>query len=401
MSVLLRICRRDGREVPALSVDASGRTVLYDLARGGGLYQPDQPTDPGSPMQPVAARQSDRLVESIGVNVHTGGAYASATAVADAVAYLGVRHVRIGRVGTGDTAQRALAMALVGRGVRLLGIADDYAAPTPDDRVQEILSQWGGGAAQDGIEALNEPQRFYGTPATWPATVSTNGPSSTDSAIGVAEARRQQQATFEAARAAAPTLPVLLTSMATKDKFSNPDVSPPVQGWYDRLGDVSTWVDVANLHIYPGGQTPLKGGAIARYLAELPTSAGAGRPTWITETGYHDFLATTSGHKATLPAAAATYLARMPFELAELVRRFYVYELLDEPSKADLEAHFGLFTDPTSPKPAAVALARVTALFSDPGAAFLPPPLPYTVTGGTDVRSALFARRDGTWLVAL
>jgi hypothetical protein len=66
------------------------------------------------------------------------------------------------------------------------------------------------------------------------------------------------------------------------------------------------------------------------------------------------------------------------------------------------ENNYGLVHSDFSPKPAFTAVQSLLHLLSDPGAAFTPGQLSYSLSGNTtDVQHLLFQKRDGTFYLAL
>ncbi len=160
--------------------------------------------------------------------------------------------------------------------------------------------------------------------------------------------------------------------------------------------------DVASLHIYPGGEPPER--ALADQIDQGQVAA-PNRPVDVTETGYHNALAATTGQPAVSEAAAAVYLPRALLSaFRDGARRTFIYELLDEkpdPGLLDPEKHFGLVRQDLSPKPAFFAVRNLlTAVRQSPGPAATPPPTPSISTRGPVDRLAL-SRADGSVVVAL
>src|SRR5262249_5141367 len=135
------------------------------------------------PIPELAAAPADTVVDSIGVNVHDVGPYTSFVSVGGALAYLGIRHARTGRVNVGSAGQRQVATTCANNGVGLIAIPDDFGNPTPTSRMNEALGQWGS-VIIEGWEGPNEPNNGINNPSAWPATISTNGPTSTDLTLG-------------------------------------------------------------------------------------------------------------------------------------------------------------------------------------------------------------------------
>ena len=100
----------------------------------------------------------------------------------------------------------------------------------------------------------------------------------------------------------------------------------------------------------------------------------------------------------------ATYIPRMYLEYFRRgVVKTFSYELLDEaPGAADRENTFGLLRNDLSPKPAFTALRNTIEILNDPGPAFTPETLDYSVEGKQDdLRQVLLQKRDGSFYLAL
>jgi hypothetical protein len=184
-----------------------------------------------------------------------------------------------------------------------------------------------------------------------------------------------------------------------------PVLAPSLISWQDyaELGDLRTALDAGNKHSYPGGDMPELN--VVQELADAARVSGD-RPVWVTESGYHNALATDSGHRPASEAAAATYLPRMFLEYFRRgVPRTYSYELIDlwpDPARRDLEANFGLLRNDYTEKPAFRRLANLIAVLSDPGPAHPVKPLDLTVAAGpSELRRLLLQKRDGSYDLVL
>jgi hypothetical protein len=87
------------------------------------------------------------------------------------------------------------------------------------------------------------------------------------------------------------------------------------------------------------------------------------------------------------------------------IARTFVYELLDEfedPDHEDREANFGLLRHDLTRKPAFLALRDTIDILEDPGPAFSPGSLDYSVVneGTATLRETLLQKRDGTFYLA-
>jgi hypothetical protein len=171
---------------------------------------------------------------------------------------------------------------------------------------------------------------------------------------------------------------------------------------YASLGDVSAFFDFANVHHYFGGRHPgtigwgTDGYGSITWGLDLVNRYASGRPIVATEAGYQDDMSLTDA----IPArVVGRYMPRVLLEQFRAgIVRTYLYELADFPRSGS----YGLLNADGSPKPAFTAVKGLLTLLSDPGPAFTPRDLGYTVTGGSpDVHHMAFGKRDGTYFLAL
>ncbi len=311
-------------------------------------------------------RPSAAFVDSIGVNTHLG--YTDTIyrrydeVIRPRLAELGIRHIRDGlRADRKDVVAKLNDLAG-------LGIRSDLLLP-PEQAVaiaKEVRK------SVETVEGPNEPDHGSG----WEA-----------------KARERQIALYRAIKGDAETarLPVLVSGMAnTRD-------SP------GRLGSLVEALDFGNTHSYPGGLPLTSGGwgiSLDRAFAEARKVCDP-KPLICTETGYHNRLE-EKGHPGVTEAAAAKYIPRLLLTYFDRgIVRTYLYEFADEkpdPEMRDMEQHFGLLRVDGTPKPAFVALQNWIARLRDPGPAFEPGAVAFTIEGDTrDVRHVLLGRRDGAF----
>lgn len=163
------------------------------------------------------------------------------------------------------------------------------------------------------------------------------------------------------------------------------------------MPDLTPCADGATIHPYPGGGLPMTN--VAGMQAFTATFVH-GKPSWITETGYHTNVNGTINHyqPGVSEAAAAKYVTR---EYLDYFRAGVVhsstYELIDERvSTTDDEQNFGLLRNDGSPKPAYTALQTLLRTVADPGAPFVPAAFGFATTGATStVRVVALAKRTG------
>jgi len=173
---------------------------------------------------------------------------------------------------------------------------------------------------------------------------------------------------------------------------------------FDPSPSLAGQADDANIHVYPGG-----GRAIGPAIANTERSAygaGASSPVVITETGYSTDPNAPNGVSQTVQAQQIINGLLEAYQ--DGVSTTYLYELLDEkpdPSNANPQMHYGLFTNSNTPKIAAVALHNLTTLLADTGtaaASFTTTPLAAAITtGNTADHSMTFEKSDGEYDIAI
>ncbi|MBJ7357704.1 fibronectin type III domain-containing protein [Nocardioides sp.] len=324
----------------------------------------------------VQARPADSLVDSFGVAIHTpylDTPYADTARVTQALTDLGVRHVRDNlnlSVPQSFAAMRQIASA----GIRfdlIMGRPGSW--QTPQKLVEAIAAELPTGVVES-LEGANE-YNLDEHAVDW-----------------VLELRTHQQQLWEAANANPVTadLPVLAPALGMRTGF-------------DQIADLGQYADYGNAHLYPGGRPPSWG---IDELTQLEAIVVPGKPVMYTESGYHNATNTTSGHRPTPEPVVGSYAPRLLLEhYLRGTARVYNYELLDEradPGLTDHEAAFGLLRHDFSPKPAYLALKNLLGLVADPGPAFSPGRLAYTVDGATsDLRQVLVQKRSGEFVLLL
>lgn len=177
--------------------------------------------------------------------------------------------------------------------------------------------------------------------------------------------------------------------------------------------DATAYQDTGNLHFYANGFMPeaspeYPGGELNEAVAAA-RAAAPGQPLVVTEAGYHTAPNARNGDGVLTGAsehAAAVYLPRMLLGLKnEDVARTYLFELRDHRDfgPADQESYFGLLRWDGTRRPAFGAMARLLGALEDPGPAHTPDPLAYELTddAGGEVRTRLFGRRDGSYVLAV
>jgi len=206
-----------------------------------------------------------------------------------------------------------------------------------------------------------------------------------------ANARGFQAAMYQRAKAIAPSVTVI--GLTTTSSWGAAYV-----------GDISAYMDAGTLHPYPSASVPMA--YLASTEAALAALNGAHKGWWVTETGYYTAPNATQNvyQPGVTEAAQGKYVPRLYLDYFNAgISHTSVYELIDEhTSQSDAEANYGMLRNDGSPKPAYTALKNMLGLLADPGAAFTPVNLNYTLTGTTGtIRQALFQKRDGRYYLVL
>lgn len=341
------------------------------------------------PVGGQAAQQADVFVSSIGINVHltylnTIYDQGFESIIKPRIEAAGIRYIRTGGDIHTPTSQNGWMSEVYGRVNELnaAGVKADLIMSPEDGGTNystvplSRLLQFVSPDAIDSFEGLNEMDY----PATYPNWV--------------AETRSFQQALFSAVRG---------NSQVSGVKV----VGPALSHWEtpaaaDEIGSVTSMANIANMHPYPGGQTPLT--HLATSITNLKAMNG-NMPYEATETGYHTDEIQANGFPGVSDLAASRYIPRLFLEywLAG-IQRTYAYELVDAIylSSSTIQAHFGLLNGDGSPKLAYTAMKNLIGILADPGASFTPGSLSYALSSlPTTVHRALFERRSGHYFLVL
>lgn len=188
-----------------------------------------------------------------------------------------------------------------------------------------------------------------------------------------------------------------------------PIVAPSLtsQTSFLQLGSLSASVDYANIHDYfvthnPGnagyGSTQPYGvyGSIG-FNVNLARVTSGSKPPLATESGYATGAAVNGvqiDYRTQL-----RYMTRLFFEQYNAgVLRTYTYDLVDGATPPD----YGLIDASLHPKPAYYGIKSIIGALSDPGPAFTPSRLLYTLTGvNSAVHHLLLQKRNGSFVLAL
>ncbi|MEO8105737.1 MAG: hypothetical protein ABI720_00325 [Actinomycetes bacterium] len=366
----------------ALIAGAGVAGLAFTLRRSGSDLEKATLASPVA--QQVVPVHSDLIYQSYGVCTHPNfntTVYADTGAWIDRLATLDVRYFR------GLYAEGLESVAQTVSEARSLGLGW-VATVTPPDWTQSTtalnsrLAHIRDNAADViiAIEGVNEPNNIRGggsPPADW-----------AEQTLDV------QKAIYEFVKTEMPSTQVIGPSLHA--------TVPTAYADHLRLGSlgVQNYFDYAGLHRYFGGRYP-------DYLVDERlgwiNEAYGDVPTWVTETGYTNAMATPDGH---LPVPEEVSAAYAPITVLEFFTRgcqSIRYELLDDPDpdNADIESSFGLWRTPSldsatwTEKPEADVMRTFLASLKDPGRPFTPEPVRLKVGAPANVRWLLTGTRTG------
>lgn len=329
---------------------------------------------------PVQAIPSDLAADLVGINTHlnyTDTVYYShyTDIIKPRLLELGVRHIRDNTSDDTTVKNRYIELARVG--IRLL-VPNQYGSK--QTWVKTMNSAVEGVSVVEAVEYSNE----------------------TDGWVPPGYATFQ-----EYLKAAMPTLyPQYKGDTQTA---SIPFLGPSFANVRDRpgqlltaLANASNYMDIGNVHDYPGGQYPEgpAGGGWGISMTESINRArlGSTKAVWATELGYRK-SPDDPGHRAVSETAAAKYFPRVFLShLKRSAPRVYIYQLVDNGQTDEL----GIINHDGTLRKQFTAIKNFIQTFKDAGAAFPPEKLDYTLTGDlTNVESMLFQKRDKTFLLVL
>jgi hypothetical protein len=325
---------------------------------------------------PEPAKAADSFVDSIGVNTHT---YYSDTAyysrfdlVKQRLAELGVRHIRENlEPERPDQYQRLNELAASGVKSTLILGDPENGAEGLEELVSILKTELRGSV--DAVEGPNEFDARGG--ADWAPRLSD-----------------YQQRLYDAVKSdpSLAGLPVIGPSIVQRRN-------------QESLGDISSHLDYGNIHSYPDGNAPESN--LGSWLERAALNSGS-KPVIATETGYHTALNSTGEQNPVSEEAMATYMPRLFLEYFRSgVARTFSYELLDQkpdPGNSEAESNFGLLHNDFSATPAFNALRNTIGILADPGPAFTPGTLDYSLSGDrSNLRQLLLQKRDGSFYLVL
>jgi len=326
---------------------------------------------------PQTARPADAFVESIGICTHLGydkGPYGRIEdVIKPRLAELGIRHLREGFVGASEGGDANLTRKI--NDFAALGYRFTLSMRQPMEKVTGYLK--GVGQALDAVEGPNETDLSQ-------FKFSYKGLKFPEATRAYQEDLYQLVKGFPDPKVSA--LPVIQASM----------------GWggnAKKLGDLSMFADCGNTHAYTEAGDA-HGSALGAWHLPHARIVTPGKPLWSTETGQSVNAVNAAVQAKVVPRIVAEHFRR------GLVRT-YLYELIDaENSGGTAHGGFGLLDYEGTPRPSFHAIKNVLSLLKDPGAAFTPAALDYTLTGADaggfkNVQSVLLQKRDGRFYLVI
>ena len=181
----------------------------------------------------------------------------------------------------------------------------------------------------------------------------------------------------------------------------SPSLAQPA--YASQLGNMSRISGVGNSHAYFGGWNPGNSGTGGAnnpaYFMNLAAVNNPGQSIWISETGFWSLPGAFYAGYGASEAAQAIYEPRVLLDFWNAgAARTYLYELVDYTSNL----YWGLLREDGSAKPSFGAIQNLLQTLTDPGPAFTPGALAYSLTGGnSQVQQALFQKRDGSYYLAI
>ena len=294
-----------------------------------------------------------------------------ATIVKPRLLELGIRHIRDNPGGDTDAITKGRFIELAGKGIKLL-LSTANATDYDTDYVRALNGS--GMQVVEAVEPPNERDNAWG--ANMPAQLRSY-------IIGFYPRYR--------------TDPAMSSVLVLGPSFANTrDSAQKLQAVFP---DAANYMDCGNVHSYSGRDPEGRyGGGWGITLADAlgRQRMGSTKTIWASECGYK-MSGGNSGHPAVTQRAAAKYLPRQFLShLSRGAPRLYAYQLLNYGQE------FALLNNDGSPRLQFTAVKNFIAMFKDPGAAFTPGTLSYSLSGDlTNIQQMLFQKRDGCFQLAV
>lgn len=166
--------------------------------------------------------------------------------------------------------------------------------------------------------------------------------------------------------------------------------------------------DFPTLHSYTSGRMPAHNIDSANFgPVQLGLPVGVKLRVASTEGGVTNAVRSTAQQPAVSEIASAKYIPRQHFEYFNrgmaIIPTFELYDrAVGDNRLIHQNGNWGLIRNTGSPKPAFNTLRDIVRLVEDPGAAFVPKPLRFGLSGATTrVHHTLLQKRDGRYILAL
>jgi hypothetical protein len=315
------------------------------------------------------AKSADSFVDSMGVVTHlryTDTSYGRHSDVVEPrLRELGIRNIRDG---SNDAAMFEKLNRLANFGIRSTLVMDPRDGITPDNAV-ELLKK-----VLPSVRAIEGPNEWDVN-----STLTYKGKSFPDGVVDY------QTDLYKAVKGDAATsfVSVLAPSMAIPENGS-------------RMASLQSVVDGGNMHSYAGGNQPDQD-LDTRWIPDTKKVSGD-HAIVATETGWHNAVNdANASQKGVSEEVSSKYIPRLFLEYFNRgVTRTFLYELMDERAKSDMENNFGLIRADGTPKPAFYALKNLISLLQDPQGSSASGSLSYYLTGDTkDVQHTLLKKSNG------
>lgn len=285
---------------------------------------------------------------------------------------LGIRHVRDGGTDPGFL-QRVNQLGSVGiKSTLVIDPRDGYTPANAVPILKQVLP------AVEAIEGPNEwdvnPTLFYEKQA-FPS--------------GIYQFQSQLYNAIKS-DAATASIPVIAPSLA------NPYNS-------EKLGSLSSVVDLGNMHSYAGGNQP-NADLDWKWIPQAQAVSGSNKSIVATEAGWHNATNDLgSSQRGVSEAVSGKYIPRTYLEYFNRgVKRTFMYELINQRQAGDQENNFGLLRADGSPKPAFNATRNLISVLNDPVESSQLGSLDYYLTGNTqNVHHTLLQKSSGDFYLVM